>query len=526
MALICAIGLLLTTLGAWAANRVDDGTEQRLLDTQTRQAAAVLASAVLVIEQPLRSALAGQASAGGGGAPAAFRRGMTSSVGEGKIFDTASLWRADGDRLTRRASIGGRPGVAPRGPEMRRLLRRALDIDTFVVERIEVGDRTRIVYVVGDATTGFVAYAERPIPKDRRTPYDRDSAFAQLHYALYVGPASPENLSATDVDPADLPLEGTTSTATIPFGDTVLTIVARPRDRLGSTLSHWLGLIILVGGTLLTLATALAVRQLVAGRARAEGSAETITALYQQVDLLYEEQRELSLRLQRALLPAALPESTRLEVASEYVAAARGIEIGGDWYSVVLVGEDHFGFVVGDVSGHGIDAVAVMARARFTLRAYLLDGNGPAEALAKSSPQFDIAIDGHMATVLVGVGDLRTGEVVLANAGHPAPVLSGPDGTALVDVATGPPLGVGPTDYETTTLVLPVGAALVAYTDGLVERRAEHIDDGTARLVEAVRRLDGAPLADLVPQLLVACRDEDAADDIAVLALRRLSPEV
>lgn len=530
VALICVTGLLATIIGAWAADRVHDGTEKRLLDTQTRQAAAVLASAVLVIEQPLRSALAGQASAGGDGAPAAFRRGMagsvgTSSVGEGMTFSTASLWRAEGPRITRRAMIGGRPGVDPRGERMQRLLRRALDSDTFVVERIDVGDQTRIVYVVGDDTTGFVAYAERAIPKNRRTPYDRDSAFAQLHYALYVGQVSPENLAATDVDPAELPLDGTTATTTIPFGDTVLTIVAEPRDRLGSLLSQWLALIVLVGGALVTLVIAMAVRQLVVARVRAEDGADMVSALYEQVDTLYEEQRELSLRLQRALLPAVLPESPLLEVASEYVAAAHGIEIGGDWYSVVLVDDDHFGFVVGDVSGHGIDAVAVMARARFTLRAYLLDGNGPAEALEKCSRQFDIVTDDHMATVLVGVGDLRTGEVVLATAGHPAPVVGGPEGTSLVEVAVGPPLGIGPSTYESTTLVLPPGAALIAYTDGLVERRAEHIDDGTARLVAAVRRLDGMPLADLVPQLLDACRDPEAADDIAVLAMRRLSPE-
>ncbi|KRB80473.1 hypothetical protein ASE01_03150 [Nocardioides sp. Root190] len=522
--IICIAGLLLTVLGAWAAERVDDSTERRLLETQSRQAAGVLTSAVLVIEQPLRAALAGQASAGPNGAPTAFRRGMTSSVGDGLVFDTASLWRDDGATLERRVTMGAQPGLDPRGPEVQELLRRALRSPTSVVERIEVGDRTRIVYAVGDDTTGFVAYGERPIPKDRRTPFDRDSAFEQLHYALYVGERTTlANLAATDVDPADLPMDGDTAQVQIPFGDTVLTLVTRSREHLGGALSRWLTLIASVGGLLLTLASALVARQLVGARVRAEDSADTIRGLYRTVDGLYEEQRELSLRLQRALLPAVLPRLSRLEVASEYVAAAQGIEIGGDWYSLVEVGEHHFGFVVGDVSGHGIDAVAVMARARFTLRAYLLDGDGPAAALEKCSSQFDITVDDHMATVLVGVGDLRTGEVVLANAGHPAPVISGPGSTELVEVATGPPLGLGPTSYETTTVVIPVGAALVAYTDGLVERREEHIDTGTARLVTALRELEGEPLADLVPRLLAAC-GEERADDIAVLALRRINP--
>lgn len=525
MAIICVVGVLLTVLGAWAAERVDDSTERRLLETQTRQAAGVLATAVLVIEQPLRSALAGQALVGREGSAPAFRRGMAGSVGEGRIFSTASLWRADGDTMLRRAAVGERPGLDPVGSEVQALLRRALQSKTFVVERIEVADRTRIVYVVGDPATGFVAYAERPVPKDRRTPYDRDSAFAQLNYALYVGEGTGlEALAATDVDPDDLPLDGVTSTEEIPFGDTVLTLVARPRQHLGGDLSGWLALLILVGGLVLTFIAATVARQLVVARVRAEGNADTISTLFQQVDGLYEEQREVSIRLQRALLPAALPLLPRLEVASEYVAAAHGIEIGGDWYSVVAVDEDRFAFVVGDVSGHGIDAVAVMARARFTLRAYLLDGNGPGEALAKASPQFDIADDDHMATVLVGVGDLRTGEIELANAGHPPPVMSAPGRTELVDLPVGPPLGLGPAEYETARIVLPVGAALIAYTDGLVERRTEHIDAGTARLLDAVRHLEGEPLDELVPGLLGACRDEDASDDIAVLALRLRDP--
>jgi serine phosphatase RsbU (regulator of sigma subunit) len=528
VALICAIGLLLSGLASYAAHRVDDSTEGRLLTTQARQAAAVLSAAVLVIEQPLRSALAGQASAGPDGAPTAFRRGMTSSVGDERVFSTASLWKAESDgRLSfrRRALIGDRPGLDPDGPEVRALLRRALASPTSVVERIEVAGRTRIVYLVADPDMGFVVYAERPIPEDRRTPFDRDSAFAQLHYALYVGDRlSSSSLAATDMDPAELPLEEPTATVEIPFGDTVLTLVARPRDQLGSTLSQWLALIALLGGLVLTAFSATIARRLVGARTRAEESAEEISTLYERVDVLYEEQRELSLRLQRALLPAVLPELPGLEVASSYVAAAHGIEIGGDWYSLVAVDEHRFAFVVGDVSGHGIDAVAVMARARFTLRAYLLDGDGPGEALAKASPQFDIDVDDHMATVLVGVGDLRTGEMRLANAGHPLPVLSSPAGTEVVDLPTGPPLGLGPTSYETSTVVLPVGAALVAFTDGLVERRSEHIDEGTARLVQSVRRLADLPLAELVPQLLDACRDEDAADDIAVLALRRTGP--
>lgn len=210
----------------------------------------------------------------------------------------------------------------------------------------------------------------------------------------------------------------------------------------------------------------------------------------------HDDQRELFLRLQRALLPHVIPTIPQLDVATSYVAGSAGVEIGGDWYSIVDIGEDRFGFVVGDVSGKGIDTVAEMARARFTIRAYLVDGASPAESLEKCSHQFDIAVDEHIVTVVVGVGTWRTGEVVVASAGHPPPLLLTAEDAAYVDLPVGPPLGVGATGYEAATFTMPRGSTLLAFTDGLVERRGEDIDDGMRRLA-------------------------DAADDTAVLALRR-----
>ena len=153
-------------------------------------------------------------------------------------------------------------------------------------------------------------------------------------------------------------------------------------------------------------------RQVVRSRDRAESDTKTITALYEKVDALYGEQRDLAIDLQRALLPKIIPDIPGLQVAAEYTAGVKGIDIGGDWYSLIGIGDDNFAFVVGDVSGHGVDAVAEMARARFTLRAYLIDGNPPHVALEKCSRQFDIANDGHIVTVIAGVGNVRTGEVI------------------------------------------------------------------------------------------------------------------
>ena len=385
-----------------------------------------------------------------------------------------------------------------------------------------MGDQSRIAYALADPTTGFVIKVERAIPRDRRASVDQDSAFAQIDYAIYLGKGTGlDDMTTTSVDPADLPLDGSTYETTIPFGDTVLTLVTRPTEHLGSPLSQRLPLILLLGGLALTAATALVARQLVGSQLRAEADSGTINALYQRINGLYEEQRTLSERLQHALLPQAHPEIPGHEIASKYVAGAEGVEIGGDWYSVIDVGDDHFGFVVGDVSGRGIDAVAVMARARFTLRAYLLDGNTPSEALEKCSRQFDVAVDDHIITALVGLGTWRTGEVVVANAGHPLPLLVSTD-SQHVQMSVGPPLGVGASSYASTTFTVPPGATLLGYTDGLVERRGEDIDVGMQRLADAAQQHRHEPVSELLTSVLDDLRGDGAADDIAVLALRRL----
>jgi serine phosphatase RsbU (regulator of sigma subunit) len=266
-------------------------------------------------------------------------------------------------------------------------------------------------------------------------------------------------------------------------------------------------------------------RTLARARTRAESDTTTITELYQRVESLYGEQRDLAIGLQRALLPQANPDIGGVEVAAEYVAGARGVDIGGDWFSVVGVGEHHYAFVVGDVSGRGVDAVAEMARARFTLRAYLLDGDSAQVALEKCSRQFDVASDGHIVTVLVGVGHRETGETTLASAGHPLPLLVSEDHgrpmAEFVQVPVGPPLGAGPATYTSARVSVREGGVLFSYTDGLVERRGEDLAVGMDRLARTVTESAAKPLPLLVSDVLASMRDDEAPDDIAVLALRR-----
>ena len=136
VALTCLIGLVLTTVSAWAAYRADEAAEKSLLETQTQQAAAVLSTAINLIQQPLTTGLQVQAAAGPDGDPSVFRRTFAVNVGDEALFVSASLWRRDGRGLTRLAAIGAAPGMDPRGPEVQEAPRAR-------TEQRVIGRRTR-----------------------------------------------------------------------------------------------------------------------------------------------------------------------------------------------------------------------------------------------------------------------------------------------------------------------------------------------------------------------------------------------
>ncbi|MFL6105657.1 MAG: PP2C family protein-serine/threonine phosphatase [Marmoricola sp.] len=519
-ALIATVCLLLTAASTWAAARVDQGAEDRLLQVQTKQVAAVLSTAILVIQQPLSTALDVQRVSGSTGEGPAFKQLMARYIGDDQ-FVSASLWRRTHGRLAPVASVGVAPALPRGGAAARSLVSSAFSRKTFVVRAVDIGDRQRLAFVMADRASGYVVYAERSISANRRSRVDSDSAFSDLHYALYLGPKRTlKSLSTTDVALSSLPLSGRTASTTVPFGDTVLTVVTSPRRHLGASLGQRLPLILLIGGLLLTLIAVRSGYQLIRRRQDAENDTATITDLYERVDALFGEQRDLFVRLQRALLPQVNPDIPELEIASQYVAGTQGVDIGGDWYSIIGLGEDHFAFVVGDVSGRGVDSVAVMAHARFTLRAYLIDGDSPALALEKCSRQFDISVDGHITTALVGVGNARTGEITLASAGHPTPLLITAGAREFVQVPAGLPLGAGAATYRSTRFTMTPGATLFGFTDGLVERRGEDIDVGMQRLADTMTPVSASPVEEMVSHALRKLRPPTASDDIAVLAIR------
>ena len=194
------------------------------------------------------------------------------------------------------------------------------------------------------------------------------------------------------------------------------------------------------------------------------------------------------MRLQRSLLPADLPQAPGLSLAGEYLAGGTGIEIGGDWYDAVLRPDGILELCVGDVSGRGVGAATIMGRQRSTFRAYAYDCDSPAEVLRRMIRHVN---EDEMITAACVTVDPVEGALRYSCAGHPPPLLLDRDtGTVVrLDGASSPPLGVAePSDVVEQQLLLPERATLALYTDGLVERRGESIEDGIDVLAREMSR--------------------------------------
>jgi anti-anti-sigma factor len=233
--------------------------------------------------------------------------------------------------------------------------------------------------------------------------------------------------------------------------------------------------------------------------------------------------RQIADTLQRGLLPAKLPAVARLSLAARYLPAGVHTAAGGDWYDVTVLDDDHVGISVGDVVGHGAQAAAVMGQLRSALAGYLLESHSPAHAVQWLS-RFARGIAGARAsTAICLVLNTTSGELRWARAGHPPPLVLHPaDDARYLDDARGTVLGLMQDSPITEGHAqLTPGSTVVLYTDGLVERRGEILDDGLDRLAAACRE-DRAPDR-LIPVLLrEALGGDQPGDDVAVIAARLL----
>lgn len=230
---------------------------------------------------------------------------------------------------------------------------------------------------------------------------------------------------------------------------------------------------------------------------------------------LYREQREAAEILQQALVPD-IQVMPGIDVAARYRQARS--TVGGDWFDVVPL-DAGWALVVGDVGGHGLPAATLMAQYRNALRAYLLQGDAPATAIEKLHHLSQLLPE-SFATVLAGTLR-RDGSLRLATAGHFPPIVLRDGVARYVEMRAELPLGGMSAHPDEISLAVEPDDTILFFTDGLVERRGQIIDDGLEKLrvaVEAGADLTPAALADTLLTAMAA--SGDVQDDIALLVVR------
>lgn len=232
--------------------------------------------------------------------------------------------------------------------------------------------------------------------------------------------------------------------------------------------------------------------------------------------------REVAVRVQRGLLPDRLLSKPGVDLAARYEAASDALEVGGDWYDAIDLRDGRIGLVVGDIAGHGIDAMISMGRLRSATAALSHHSQSPAALLTQLNEFVGGPNGTGFATVFYAIVDLEGQTITYASAGHPPALLVSPQGeTIWLDQGQTEPLHGEVTRRREASVALAPGSSLILYSDGLVERRGESLAVGLERLERVASKLaEDQPHAvcDELFQSLVPGPSQD--DDIVVLVMR------
>jgi serine phosphatase RsbU (regulator of sigma subunit) len=215
-------------------------------------------------------------------------------------------------------------------------------------------------------------------------------------------------------------------------------------------------------------------------------------------------ERAIALMLQHELLPAALPDVPGLDVA-------------------VRLPDGRVGLVVGDVTGHGVAAAASMGQMRMAVLAYALGGFEPGDVVERVDVLVEALGRGHVATMVYAIADVERRELVIANAGHPPPVVVPPPASGparALDAGQGLLLGLDPALNRRTgeATTVPPGSHVLFYTDGLIEPLERQERDGVGHLVEVTSGFAGTA-DDLCTHVLARLAPDQSGDDICILAI-------
>jgi hypothetical protein len=473
---VAVVGLVLTAVLTWTASAVNHSSNDRLLQLQVRQTAAALSDALPSIQSQLVDA---EQVAAATNQSAAFARFVAQKVGSKGPYVSVSLWKRTGSATTLVAVDGTTPLLVSDGGASA-FFSHVHPSAELQVTGILKGAPPRLGYAeMPPGDTILLVYAESLLPANHKLTVPKSSPFSDLNFALYLGPGA----RASQLIEASVPtpVRGPTAASTVAFGDSAITVIGTPKTDLAGGLSAALPWIALGIGLVLTLASASTLEYVTRRRQLAEHLAE-------ENESLYLEQRNIAGTLQQALLP----EMTK----------------------------DRCVLVVGDVSGRGLKAATTMASLRYATRAYVLEGYDPQTVLAKLGDMLDFESQHQFATVLVADVDVPGRRMTLASAGHFPPLLVSLEGNEFVDLAVSTPVGVDAASHPMAVSVqLSDEATFIAFTDGLIERRGEHLDVSLERLRAATAGQTGS-LDELLDHLVATLIPAGADDDVVILGFR------
>jgi serine phosphatase RsbU (regulator of sigma subunit) len=236
---------------------------------------------------------------------------------------------------------------------------------------------------------------------------------------------------------------------------------------------------------------------------------------------LHSQTRDVALQLQRAVLPENLDIVPGWQVAAHYEPGGHA-EVGGDFYDAVALPDGRLAVFIGDVMGHGVSAAAAMAQLRASVRAFISVDSAPAALMQHLEQMFQMLSISRLVTLVYAVIDPSTEQLQLVNAGHYPPLVVRHDGEVeFAPTEPRRPLGTDPDTCVPTTFGFGGADTLLLFTDGLVERRNEHIDDGLDRLLVHAGVLNDPDLATGLKVLVSRIHGDDGDDDVTALALRR-----
>lgn len=246
---------------------------------------------------------------------------------------------------------------------------------------------------------------------------------------------------------------------------------------------------------------------------------------------LYADRAEVARVLQQSLLPPQMPEVPGIDIAARYRSAQVGSDIGGDFYDVFLTPSDHWAIVIGDVSGKGTSAAVLTGHARHTVRAAAVREPAPALVLAELN-QAILAQDHIERFLTVAYARMQVtdggAELVVASAGHPAPLLLRADGCLDVLDCHGGVIGLfADTDLSEVPVRLEAGDSLILHTDGVLEARGRDgffDEDRLHALVRSCGGLSADAIAERIDETVLAFQDGRPRDDVAVLVVRVAPP--